>query len=72
MGVWHDGVTGALGGSTRLTLEAEKSVIEGKLVAIDAPTTVGLDPNLTALYRSQVERLEEALGAPRHASRPPR
>jgi hypothetical protein len=45
-------------------LEAEKAVVDGKLAAIAPAPKIELHPNMPALYRAQVERLEEALGAP--------
>jgi DNA invertase Pin-like site-specific DNA recombinase len=49
----------------RLTaLENEKTAIEAKLAGIGDTPVLRLHPNLPALYRSKVEKLAEALGAP--------
>jgi site-specific DNA recombinase len=49
----------------RLTeFEAEKTQTEKMLAANDPPTKIELHPNLPALYRSTVEKLETALAAP--------
>jgi hypothetical protein len=45
-------------------LEAEKEQIEKRLAASDPPATIALHPNLPALYRSKVEKLETALSEP--------
>jgi site-specific DNA recombinase len=45
-------------------LEAEKMQSEKELAANDPPATIELHPNLSALYRSKVEKLETALSEP--------